>query len=216
MPFIPTIEPRQLKHCEANVVYGDPEGSYIAAIALGIVLALVFMITVKLISIITTQNKELKELRRAYHKASAYKATVQTAQAEAIASQLKVDMYEKDNLHLTAAVEQWQKKYVELASNHHTASRRGLQDTSVKEPSSPKRLEIVPPITWHRPGNSPLRQVESVSPTSSTASSEYEGFSESTPPNDGYYGSNGQSFTARTERMVAHGPQDKWAPCRGD
>ncbi|KAH7269762.1 uncharacterized protein BKA55DRAFT_682842 [Fusarium redolens] len=158
--------------------------------------------SVMLSLIASRQKKKLKELQFVRQKASKYQAIVHTAQAQALASQLKVENYEKENLRLSTAVEQWRRSYVELANNHHNSTRPS------QYPSSPtkeltKHVQIVPPTNWQKPGNSPLRHVESVSPVSSTATSEYEGFSESAPPSDGYCGSDDQSFTARTERMMA-------------
>ncbi|WJG34462.1 major facilitator superfamily domain-containing protein [Fusarium oxysporum Fo47] len=136
MAPIQVVEHKELKSCSGDFVYGDPKGSYLAAIILAVTLTLMTAISISLCLVASQQKGKLKELH-----------------------------------------------------------------SSTKE--STKHVQIVPPTDWQKPGNSPLRHVEPVSPVSSTASSEYEGFSESAPPSDGYYGSNDQSFTARTERMVA-------------
>ncbi|EXL86849.1 hypothetical protein FOPG_01790 [Fusarium oxysporum f. sp. conglutinans race 2 54008] len=146
MAPIQVVEHKELKSCSSDFVYGDPKGSYLAAIILAVTLTLMTVISISLCLVASQQKGKLKELQSAQRKAS-------------------------------------------------------KSSSSTKE--STKHVQIVPPTDWQKPGNSPLRHVEPVSPVSSTASSEYEGFSESAPPSDGYYGSNDQSFTARTERMVA-------------
>ncbi|KAF4337843.1 hypothetical protein FBEOM_8272 [Fusarium beomiforme] len=103
MPSLPIIEPRQLKHCEANVVYGDPEGSLIAAIILSVILTLVSTTAVKFRFIITSQDKELKEVRGAYREASKYKVATRTAQTEAVAWQLKADITLAKSVHQRSA-----------------------------------------------------------------------------------------------------------------
>ncbi|TVY69699.1 hypothetical protein Focb16_v001264 [Fusarium oxysporum f. sp. cubense] len=198
MAPIQVVEHKELKSCSSDFVYGDPKGSYLAAIILAVTLTLMTAISISLCLVASQQKGKLKELQSAQRKASKYQAIVQTAQAQALESQHKAEKYEEENLRLSNTLGQWRRNYVELANNHHNSTR---SSSSTKE--STKHVQIVPTTDWQKPGNSPLRHVEPVSPVSSTASSEYEGLSESAPPSDGYYGSNDQSFTARTERMVA-------------
>ncbi|KAF5235156.1 hypothetical protein FANTH_11798 [Fusarium anthophilum] len=191
------VEHRKPESCSSDIVYGDPKGSYLAAIILAATLALMSVASISL-CLIARQRK--KKLQSAQRNALKYQAIVQTAQAEALESQHRAGKYQTENIGLSDALEQLRRRYDELANKHHSSTRPSAS-TSTKE--SPKYLQIVPPANWQKPGNSPLRHVEPVSPVSSTASSEYEGYSESVPPSDGYYGSNDQSFTARTERMAA-------------
>ncbi|KAF4950435.1 hypothetical protein FGADI_8199 [Fusarium gaditjirri] len=197
MAPIPVVEHKELESCSSDFVYGDPKGSYLAAIILAVALTLMMVISSSLCLLASQQKRKLKELQSAQRKASKYQGIVQTTQAQALESQNRAEKHEQEILRLSNTIEQWRRNYVELANNHHSSIR---PSSSTKE--SMKHVQILPPTNWQKPGNSPLRHVEPVSPVSSTASSEYEGFSESAPPSDGYYGSNGQSFTARTERMV--------------
>ncbi|CVK84044.1 uncharacterized protein FMAN_01247 [Fusarium mangiferae] len=195
MAPVPVVELRELESCSPNIVYGDPKGSYLAAVILAANLAIMSVASISL-CLIARQRK--RKLQSAQRNALKYQAIVQTAQAEALESQHRAGKYQTENISLSKALEQLQRHSVEPSGNHHSSTRAS---SLAKE--SAKHLQIVPPANWQKPGNSPLRQVEPVSPVSSTASSEYEGFSESAPSNDGYYSSNDQTFTARTERMVA-------------
>lgn len=194
MAPVPVVELRELESCSSNIVYGDPKGSYLAAVILAAILAIMSIASISLFLIARQRKRKLQSAQR---NALKYQAIVQTAQAEALESQHRAGKYQTENIGLSQALEQLQRHSVEFSGNH--ISTRA--SSSTKE--SAKHLQIVPPANWQKPGNSPLRQVEPVSPVSSTASSEYEGFSETTPPNDGYHGSNNQSFTAQTGRIVA-------------
>lgn len=173
MAPVPVVELRELESCLSNIVYGDPKGSYLAAVILAAILAIMSVASISLF-LIARQRK--RKLQAAQRNALKYQAIVQTAQAEALESQHRAGKYQTENISLSKTLEQLQRHSVESSGNHHSSTRTS---------------------------SSTLRQVEPVSPVSSTASSEYEGFSETTPPNDGYHGSNDQSFTARTGRMVA-------------
>ncbi|KAF5687680.1 allantoate permease [Fusarium denticulatum] len=198
MAPVPVVEHRELESCSSDIVHGDPKGSYLTAIILAATLALM---AVAFISLCLIARQRKRKLQSAQRNALKYQAIVQTAQAEALESQHRAEKYQTENVSLSEALEQLRRRYVELANSHHSSTRPSASTSTTKE--SPKHLQIVPPTNWQKPGNSPLRHVEPVSPVSSTASSEYEGYSESAPPSDGYYGSNEQSFTTRTERVAA-------------
>jgi hypothetical protein len=197
MAPVPVVEHRELESCSSDIVYGDPKGSYITAIILAAILPLM---AVAFISLCLIARQRKRKLQSAQRNALKYQAIVQTAQAEALESQHRAEKYQTENVSLSEALEQLRRRYVKLADSHHSSTRPSAS-TSTNE--SPKHLQIVPPTNWQKPDNSPLRHVEPVSPVSSAASSEYEGYSESAPPSDGYYGSNEQSFTTRTETVVA-------------
>ncbi|QGI59057.1 hypothetical protein CEK26_001182 [Fusarium fujikuroi] len=156
MAPVPVVELRELESCSSNIVYGDPKGSYLAAVILAAILAIMSVASISLFLIARQRKRKLQSTQR---NALKYQAIVQTAQAEALESQHRAGKYQTENISLSKTLEQLQRHSVEFSGNHHSSTRAS---SSTKE--SAKHLQIVPPANWQKPGNSPLRQVEPVSP----------------------------------------------------